>query len=52
MKVDSENPKLRYSAPEIVEVGDAEELTLGQTGPSVDADAQPAPYNGNPALEF
>jgi len=34
-----------YLPPEMFELGDASQLTLGQTGPRVDADAQPSPEN-------
>lgn len=41
--------KAPYTPPEIVELGSAGMLTLGQSGPSVDADAQHAPQGPTPA---
>ena len=38
-----------YPGAELFELGDAARLTLGQTGPDVDSDAQPSPDNGTPA---
>jgi hypothetical protein len=38
-----------YSPPDILELGSASELTMGQAGPDVDADAQHAPSGPTPA---
>ena len=38
-----------YVAPDIFELGSAGDLTMGQSGPSVDADAQHAPKGPTPA---